>query len=54
MDDDSIGTTSSGIAGGELVPVGQLEAIGKVYGRGTCTATLISDNIAEIRRHRSH
>jgi len=44
LEDGNIGKTEQALSKGIAVPAGELEAVGTVVGRGSCTATLISDS----------
>jgi hypothetical protein len=49
--DEEVGSDVAEISGGTVVPVGQLEAVGRIQGRGGCTGTLIGDSVVLTAAH---
>ena len=49
--DEEVGSDVAEISGGTVVPVGQLEAVGRILGRGGCTGTLIGDSVVLTAAH---
>jgi hypothetical protein len=48
---ETVGSETAEIAGGTVVPVGELEAVARVNFLGTCSGTLISDTIVLTAAH---